>query len=204
MGGRSSGTPTPRKALVVSKPPTTVQPLGSLCGFSSCHQTRHAPAWPARGLITVPPGGRGSHCPGFPTKPPPQPCRGLHPPKARRARPGPPHTAGLLCSQGSRHPRRIRRLTVWLVETSRHTDAPARAVLGRAGGGDREANGGTQTSAQRSGASPRHPPEAGLPTRPPPRGVSCPQVQPGPRTGGHITHPLGPAGCPRLKVEGQR
>ena len=87
VGGRSSGTPTPGKALVVSKPPTTVQPLGSLCGFSSCHQTRHAPAWPARGLITVPLGGRGSHCPGFPTKPPPQPCRGLHPP--RPGGPGP-------------------------------------------------------------------------------------------------------------------
>lgn len=87
MESRSS----PGKALVVSEPPTTVQPLGSLCGFSSHHQTRHAPTWPARGLITVPPGGSGSHCPGSPTKPPPQPCRGLHPPRPGRPGPASPH-----------------------------------------------------------------------------------------------------------------
>lgn len=93
MGGRSSGTPTSGKALVVSKLPTAVQPLGSLRGSSSCHQTRRAPTWSARGLFTDPPGGRGSHRippphrPGCLTKPPPQPCRGLHPP--RPGGPGP-------------------------------------------------------------------------------------------------------------------
>lgn len=95
-------------------------------------------------------------------------------------------------------------LTVWLVEMSHHTDAPARAVPGRAGDGDHKAHGRdpntdpalrslSQTTPRGRAARP-----PSTPWGQPPPGAARPQ------DGGHIPHPLGPAGCPGLKVEGQR